>query len=120
MRQPETREYGGENMVQKPFLALTVLGAFLVIAAGVAQDGWGHSYETTQPGESMSNSETFTAGENWISSDSCCEGMVSSEYESEAAVETGRLPEEERFEADLIFGDEVERNLRDGSLTGGP
>jgi hypothetical protein len=46
--------------------------------------------------------------------------MESSEYESEVAVETGRLPEEERFEANLIFGDEVERNLRDGSLTGGP
>lgn len=106
-------------MVRKSFLVLTVLGAFLVIAAGVTQTGWGHSYESTGPGESMS-SETGTAGENWISSDSCCEGMVSSEYESEAAVETGSLPEEERFEANLIFGDEVERNLRDGSLTGGP
>lgn len=107
-------------MVRKYFLALAILGAFLVIAAGSAQAGWGHSYETTQPGESMSNSETFTAGENWISSDSCCEGMETSEYESEVAVETGRLPEEGSFEPNLIFGDEVERDLREGRVIGGP
>jgi hypothetical protein len=69
----------------------------------------------------MSNPETFTAGENWLSSESCCEGMVSSEYESEAAVETGRLPVEDRFEHGVLLGDgiDIETKLREGFIAGG-
>jgi hypothetical protein len=106
-------------MVRRYFLALAILGAFFLIAAGAAQAGWGHSYESTQPGETMS-SGTDSPEEAWSSSETDSKDMESSEYEREVAVETGRLPEKERFEANVIFGDDVERNLRDGSLTGGP
>jgi len=96
-------------MVRRYFLALAVLGAFFLVAAGAAQAGWGgHSYESTEPGESMSSTEPAS------------EGMESSSYESEVAVETGRLPEDERFENNTIFGDDVERQLREGFVTGGP
>lgn len=106
-------------MVRRYFLALAVLGAFFIIAAGAAQAGWGHSYKSTQPGESMS-SETAAPEGTWSSSEKSSEGMESSEYEKELAVETGRLPEDERFETNVIFGDDVERELREGFLTGGP
>jgi hypothetical protein len=46
--------------------------------------------------------------------------MESSEYRTDEPLETGRLPEDERFENNAIFGDDVERQLREGILTGGP
>ena len=106
-------------MTRKYILALAILGAFSIIGAGAAQAGWGHSYESTQPGESMS-SETNAPEETWSSSEHPSEGMKSSEYEHEEALETGRLPEDERFGTNVIFGDDVERKLREGIVTGGP
>lgn len=107
------------NSIRKSFLALTVLGAFLLIAAGTAQAGWGeHSY--TEPGESMS-SEFGTMGENYLSYETSSESVEFSGYESEVAIETGRLPEDTRFEHGVLLGDgeDIESRLREGFIAGG-
>jgi len=79
-------------MVRKYFLALAVMGALFVIATSSAQAGWGHSYESSQPGESMS-SEPATPQGSWGTSEKPKEGMDSSAYQKEEPVETGKLPQ---------------------------
>jgi hypothetical protein len=106
-------------MVQKYILALTVLGAFFIVAAGSAQAGWGHSYDSTLPGESMS-SEPATPEGTWGTSEQQTQGMESSDYQKEEAVETGRLPESQGFESNMIIGDDVVRKLNEGIIPGGP
>ena len=107
-------------MQRKFFLALAALGVFSLIAAGSAQAGWGHSHKSTQPGETMSSEESAPPQESVIRSENPGEEMKSSEYQREEALETGELPESERSESKVIFGDDVERQLREGFLTGGP
>jgi hypothetical protein len=109
-------------MVRRYILALAVLGVFFVVAAGSSQAGWGYHSESSHPGESMSSESTTPAPEETPRAyDEPREGsMESSEYDKEKAVETGRLPEGERFENNAIFGDDVERQLREGIVTGGP
>lgn len=85
-------------MLRKYFLALTVLAAFFIIAAGSAQAGWGHSYDSTQPGETMSSEPAAPEGSS-SSSEQQTQGMESSDYQKEEAVETGRLPESQGFES---------------------
>jgi hypothetical protein len=46
--------------------------------------------------------------------------MESSDYQKEEAVETGRLPESEGFESNVIPGEDVDRKLQEGTLPGGP
>lgn len=107
-------------MARKYFLALTVLGVFLLVGAGTAQAGWGgHSYESTQPGDTMS-SGSFAPEETVGSTEAAPESMESSEYATDEAVETGRLPESEGSGSVLIFGDDVERQLQEGIIIGGP
>ena len=65
------------------------------------------------------SSDFGTTGENWVPSGSSSESMEFSEYQREEALETGRLPERGRSETNIIFGDDVERQLREGSLPGG-
>lgn len=105
-------------MARKWILAWSVLGVFFAVAAGSSQAGWSGHSESTQPGESMS-SDFGTTGENWVPSGSSSESMEFSEYQKEEALETGRLPESGRSETSIIFGDDVERQLREGSLPGG-
>jgi hypothetical protein len=66
------------------------------------------------------SSETAAPEETSSSFENPSEGMESSEYEKEEAVETGRLPADESFEANVIFGDDVEIKLQEGIVTGGP
>lgn len=85
-------------MMRRYFLALAVLGAFFFVAAGSSQAGWGHRSESSQPGESMdSASETMEEPTGAYEGPGEA-GMESSEYKTEEAVETGRLPEEKGFE----------------------
>ena len=109
-------------MVHRYILALAVLGVFFVFSAGSSQAGWGGHSESSHPGESMSSESTTPAPEESTGTyEEPREGsMESSEYKTDEPVETGRLPEEERFENNTIFGDDVERQLREGIVTGGP
>lgn len=108
-------------MTRKLWLALTVPGVFLVLVAGSGlAEGRVLSHESAQAGESMS-SEFGTMGENWVPSGSSGERLEFSEYGREEALETGRLPEREvRSETIAIFGHDVDRQLRAGSVPGGP
>lgn len=79
-------------MQRKLFLALVVLGVTSLIAMGSAQAGWGHSYKSTQPGETMSSDESAPPQESVGQTENPGEEMKS-EYQREEALETGRLPE---------------------------
>jgi len=107
-------------MVRRYILALAVLGVFFVVAAGSSQAGWGHHSESSHPGESMSTEPATPEETTGAYEDPKKSGMESSEYQTDEPAETGRLPEEERFENNVIFGDDVERQLREGIVTGGP
>ncbi len=108
-------------MVRRYILALAVLGVFFVVAAGSSQAGWGGHSESSYPGESMSSESTNPAPEETTGAyDEPREGSMESSYEKEEAVETGRLPEDEKFESNVIIGDDIERKLREGIVTGGP
>ena len=97
-------------MVRRFTMAMAVLGAFLVAAAGSSQAGWGGHSESSQPGETMSTeseapmnpeSETSmspesepTEGTTGAYEDPGEGGTQSSGYDREVAVGTGRLSEE--------------------------
>jgi len=107
-------------MVRKYFLALTVLGVFFVIATGSAQAGWGHQDESSQPGETMSSEPAAPQG-TWGTSEQPKEGMDSSQYQKEEAVETGKLPESRGFESNEPAVEEIGGRLyREGIDGGGP
>lgn len=106
-------------MQRKFFLALAALGVFSLIAGGSAQAGWGHSHKSTQPGETMSSEESAPPQESVGATERSEEGMKSSEYRGEEALETGRLPESERFGSNVIFGDDIEQRLQEGFVPGG-
>lgn len=84
--------------MRRSFLALAVLGVFLVVAAGSSQAGWGHHSESSQPGESMGSGSETMEEPTGAYEDPGKAGMESSEYKTEEAVETGRLPENKGFE----------------------
>jgi len=109
-------------MVHRYLLALAVLGVFFVVSAGSSQAGWGSHSGSSHPGESMGSEPARPAPDETTGSyDEPGErSMESSEYRSEEPVETGRLPEREGFGSDVIFGDDVEKKLQEGTLTGGP
>ena len=106
-------------MVQRYLLALAVLGVFFVVSAGSAQAGWGHSYDSKPPGESMSSEPATPEGAS-SSTEQQTQGMDSSDYQKEEAVATGRLPESDGFQSNVIPGDDVDRKLQEGTLPGGP
>ena len=117
-RERETGKYGGEDMVRKYFLVLTVLAAFFMVAAGSAQAGWGHSYDTTQPGKTMS-SEPATPDASTSSSEQQEPSMESSDYQKEEAVETGMLPETRGFESNEPAAVDVGGVLYRGGIDAG-
>jgi hypothetical protein len=90
-------------MVHRYLLALAVLGVFFVVSTGSAQAGWGHSYDSKPAGESMSSEPATPEGAS-SSVEQQTQGMESSDYQKEEAVETGSLPEAEGFESNEISG----------------
>ena len=67
------------------------------------------------------SSEFGTMGENYLSYETSSESVEFSGYESEVAIETGRLPEDTRFEHGVLLGDgeDIESRLREGFIAGG-
>jgi hypothetical protein len=106
-------------MVRKWFLALTILAAFFMVAAGSAQAGWGHSYDSTQPGETMS-SEPATPEGSTRSSDQETESKESSDLQREEAVETGTLPESRGFESNEPVTEDIGGVLYRQGIDTGP
>ncbi|HZW35713.1 MAG: hypothetical protein ACM319_07775 [Deltaproteobacteria bacterium] len=106
-------------MVRKYFLALSILAAFFMVAAGSAQAGWGHSYDSTAPGQSMS-SEPAAPESSTSSSEQQTQSMESSDYQKEEAVETGKLPESRGFESDEPAATDVAGVLYRGGIDAGP
>lgn len=106
-------------MVRKYFLALTILAAFFMVASGSAQAGWGHSYDSTQPGETMS-SEPATPEASTSSSEQQTQTMESTDYQKEEAVETGKLPESQGFESNEPAVEDVAGVLYRGGIDAGP
>lgn len=107
-------------MVRRFFLALAVLGVFLVVAAGTSQAGWGHHSDSSQPGESMSSGSETMEGTTGAYEDPKEGGMESSGYKTEEAVETGRLPENKGFESNEPVVNEFGGTLFRQGIDDGP
>jgi len=107
-------------MMRRSFLALAVLGVFLAVAAGSSQAGWGHHSESSQPGESMGSGSETMEGSAGPYEDPGEAGMESSEYKTEEAVETGRLPEDKGFESNKPAVNEFGGTLFRQGIDGGP
>jgi hypothetical protein len=78
------------------------------------------STEPTSPEPTSSESEVTLPEETTGAYEEPVEyRMESSEFRSEAPVETGRLPES-GFEPEIVFGDDVDKKLQEGVVIGGP